>query len=158
MTFAATEWIGVSQRSWGSCVIQLCGALGQCVLAGMIYFVRNWRLAQLITAALHAVIAIYIWCGFAFSFFRCPPRGVAGRSRGSLTEGARRSAGASWSRPGGCWAEGRRGRPSGSSPKWRPSTTAPFPKASWRRSRTVNALRRFSFLCRSARWSTRRTW
>lgn len=69
VTFAATEWIGVSQRSWGSCVIQLCGALGQCILAGMIYFIRNWRLAQLVTAALHAVIAIYIWCGFVLFFF-----------------------------------------------------------------------------------------
>ncbi|TNM98069.1 solute carrier family 22 member 13-like [Takifugu flavidus] len=58
----ATEWIGVSQRSWGSCVTQLCGALGQCVLAGMIYFIRNWRVAQLVTAALHGVITIYIWC------------------------------------------------------------------------------------------------
>uniref|UniRef100_A0A3Q4HVV9 Solute carrier family 22 member 13a n=1 Tax=Neolamprologus brichardi TaxID=32507 RepID=A0A3Q4HVV9_NEOBR len=57
----ATEWIGVSNRSWGACVTQLCGAVGQCILAGMIYFVRNWRLAQLITAAPLALVAIYIW-------------------------------------------------------------------------------------------------
>ncbi|XP_026006452.1 solute carrier family 22 member 13-like [Astatotilapia calliptera] len=57
----ATEWIGVSNRSWGACVTQLCGAVGQCLLAGMIYFVRNWRLAQLITAAPLALVAIYIW-------------------------------------------------------------------------------------------------
>uniref|UniRef100_A0A3Q4HIF5 Solute carrier family 22 member 13a n=1 Tax=Neolamprologus brichardi TaxID=32507 RepID=A0A3Q4HIF5_NEOBR len=52
----ATEWIGVSNRSWGACVTQLCGAVGQCILAGMIYFVRNWRLAQLITAAPLALV------------------------------------------------------------------------------------------------------
>uniref|UniRef100_A0A671Y8C1 Solute carrier family 22 member 13a n=2 Tax=Sparus aurata TaxID=8175 RepID=A0A671Y8C1_SPAAU len=57
----ATEWIGVSRRSWGACVTQLFGAVGQCVLAGMIYFIRDWRLAQLITAAPFAVISIYIW-------------------------------------------------------------------------------------------------
>ncbi|XP_041805880.1 solute carrier family 22 member 13-like [Chelmon rostratus] len=57
----ATEWIGVSKRSWGACITQLFGAVGQCVLAGMIYFIRDWRLAQLITAAPFAVIAIYIW-------------------------------------------------------------------------------------------------
>ncbi|XP_070829412.1 solute carrier family 22 member 13-like [Chaetodon trifascialis] len=57
----ATEWIGVSKRSWGACITQLCGAVGQCLLAGMIYFIRDWRLAQLITAAPYAVIAIYIW-------------------------------------------------------------------------------------------------
>ncbi|XP_053186044.1 solute carrier family 22 member 13-like [Scomber japonicus] len=57
----ATEWIGVSRRSWGSCVTQLFGAVGQCLLAGMMYYVRDWRLAQLITAAPFAVIAIYIW-------------------------------------------------------------------------------------------------
>ncbi|XP_029970956.1 solute carrier family 22 member 13-like [Salarias fasciatus] len=57
----ATEWIGVSKRSWGACITQLCGALGQSLLAGMIYLVRNWRLSQLITAALHGVVALYIW-------------------------------------------------------------------------------------------------
>ncbi|KAK1878751.1 Solute carrier family 22 member 13 [Dissostichus eleginoides] len=57
----ATEWIGVSKRSWGACITQLFGAVGQCLLAGMIYFIRDWRLAQLITAAPLAVVAIYIW-------------------------------------------------------------------------------------------------
>ncbi|XP_067461207.1 solute carrier family 22 member 13-like [Thunnus thynnus] len=57
----ATEWIGVSRRSWGACVTQLFGAVGQCILAVMIYFIRDWRLAQLITAAPLAVVAIYIW-------------------------------------------------------------------------------------------------
>ncbi|XP_026168753.1 solute carrier family 22 member 13-like [Mastacembelus armatus] len=57
----ATEWIGVSKRSWGACVSQLFGAVGQCILAGLVYAVRDWRLAQLITAAPLAVIAIYIW-------------------------------------------------------------------------------------------------
>lgn len=66
--FPATEWIGVSRRSWGACVTQLFGAVGQCVLAGMIYFIRDWRLAQLITAAPLAVVAIYIWCAL-YSFY-----------------------------------------------------------------------------------------
>ncbi|XP_029309810.1 solute carrier family 22 member 13-like isoform X2 [Cottoperca gobio] len=57
----STEWIGASKRSWGACVTQLFGALGQCILAGVIYFIRDWRLAQLITAAPLAVVAIYIW-------------------------------------------------------------------------------------------------
>uniref|UniRef100_A0A668S0P2 Major facilitator superfamily (MFS) profile domain-containing protein n=1 Tax=Oreochromis aureus TaxID=47969 RepID=A0A668S0P2_OREAU len=46
----STEWIGMSKRSWGACVSQLFSAIGECVLAGMIYGIRNWRLAQLITA------------------------------------------------------------------------------------------------------------
>ncbi|KAM3604654.1 uncharacterized protein V6R79_014392 [Siganus canaliculatus] len=56
----ATEWIGISRRSWGACITQLFGAAGQAVLAGLIYLVRDWRLAQLITAAILAVIAVYI--------------------------------------------------------------------------------------------------
>ncbi|XP_077391370.1 solute carrier family 22 member 13-like [Festucalex cinctus] len=57
----ATEWIGSSKRSWGACATQLCGAVGQAILAGLIYFVRDWRTAQFITAALFAAIVSYIW-------------------------------------------------------------------------------------------------
>uniref|UniRef100_A0A8C2ZM45 Solute carrier family 22 member 13a n=1 Tax=Cyclopterus lumpus TaxID=8103 RepID=A0A8C2ZM45_CYCLU len=46
--FPATEWIGPSKRSWGACVAQLFGAGGNAVLAGVIYFIRDWRLAQLL--------------------------------------------------------------------------------------------------------------
>uniref|UniRef100_A0A3Q3QQD5 Major facilitator superfamily (MFS) profile domain-containing protein n=1 Tax=Monopterus albus TaxID=43700 RepID=A0A3Q3QQD5_MONAL len=55
------EWIGVSKRSWGACVTQLFGAVGQCVLSGVVYAIRDWRLAQLITAAPITVVVIYIW-------------------------------------------------------------------------------------------------
>uniref|UniRef100_A0A3Q3DE68 Solute carrier family 22 member 13a n=1 Tax=Hippocampus comes TaxID=109280 RepID=A0A3Q3DE68_HIPCM len=55
-----TEWIGASKRSWGVAATQLCGAVGQAVLAGLIYVVRDWRVAQLITAALLGVIVVYI--------------------------------------------------------------------------------------------------
>ncbi|KAL3054784.1 hypothetical protein OYC64_017672 [Pagothenia borchgrevinki] len=57
----STEWIGGSKRSWGACVGQLFAAMGQCILAGVIYVIRHWRLAQLITAANFAVVVIYIW-------------------------------------------------------------------------------------------------
>ncbi|XP_061784504.1 solute carrier family 22 member 13-like [Nerophis lumbriciformis] len=57
----ATEWIGPSKRSWATCIIQICGAIGQVVIAGLIYAVRDWRLAQLITAVPQTVICIYIW-------------------------------------------------------------------------------------------------
>ncbi|XP_013864372.1 solute carrier family 22 member 13 [Austrofundulus limnaeus] len=56
-----TEWTGVSKRSWGACLTQLFGALGHCVLAVLIYFIRDWRTAQMITCGPLAVVAIYIW-------------------------------------------------------------------------------------------------
>ncbi|XP_037642597.1 solute carrier family 22 member 13-like [Sebastes umbrosus] len=56
-----TEWIGTAKRSLGTCVTQLFTAVGQCILAGVIYFIRDWRLAQPIAAAILAVVAIYIW-------------------------------------------------------------------------------------------------
>ncbi|XP_007552656.2 solute carrier family 22 member 13-like [Poecilia formosa] len=57
----STEWIGVSRRSWGACITQLCGAVGQAILGGLIYFIRDWRLAQMVMAAPFAVITCYIW-------------------------------------------------------------------------------------------------
>lgn len=70
--FPATEWIGVSKRSWGVCVIQLIGAVGQCILAGLVYGIRNWRLSQLIGASLYVITAIYIWYTvFVFLFVAC---------------------------------------------------------------------------------------
>ncbi|XP_061654083.1 solute carrier family 22 member 13-like [Phyllopteryx taeniolatus] len=61
VTDVTTEWIGASKRSWGACATQICGAVGQATLAGLIYVVREWRVAQLITAALLLAIVIYIW-------------------------------------------------------------------------------------------------
>ncbi|KAM6989186.1 solute carrier family 22 member 13-like [Tautogolabrus adspersus] len=57
----STEWIGASKRSWGACVTQLFGAVGQCMLAGLIYIMRDWRVTQLITAAPLALTVVYIW-------------------------------------------------------------------------------------------------
>uniref|UniRef100_A0A3B5BB97 Solute carrier family 22 member 13-like n=1 Tax=Stegastes partitus TaxID=144197 RepID=A0A3B5BB97_9TELE len=57
----STEWIGASKRSWGVGLTQLFGAIGQCALAGLIYLVRNWRLAQLISTAPFALVVMYIW-------------------------------------------------------------------------------------------------
>ncbi|KAF3698981.1 Solute carrier family 22 member 13 Organic cation transporter-like 3 [Channa argus] len=56
-----TEWSGVSKRSWGSCLSQIFGAVGQCLLAGVIYGIRDWRLAQLITAAPLTLAGISTW-------------------------------------------------------------------------------------------------
>ncbi|XP_076601144.1 solute carrier family 22 member 13-like [Chaetodon auriga] len=57
----ATEWVGVSKRSWGACVCQIFGGVGQCILSGVIYLIRDWRQAQLIAAAILLLPAIYIW-------------------------------------------------------------------------------------------------
>nr|XP_029513431.1 solute carrier family 22 member 13-like [Oncorhynchus nerka] len=58
----ATEWVGVTKRSYGSCLSQTFGGVGQCILAGMIFFIRDWRLAQFVMAVPIAVVAVYIWC------------------------------------------------------------------------------------------------
>ncbi|XP_064870505.1 solute carrier family 22 member 13-like, partial [Oncorhynchus nerka] len=57
----ATEWVGVTKRSYGSCLSQTFGGVGQCILAGMIFFIRDWRLAQFVMAVPIAVVTVYIW-------------------------------------------------------------------------------------------------
>lgn len=59
--FPATEWMGTSKRSWATGVTQLFGTVGQCIMTGLVYALRDWRLTQSITAALCAVSFIYIW-------------------------------------------------------------------------------------------------
>ena len=62
LTFpAATEWIGITKRSMGLCGSQFFWALGQAFLAVLIYFIRDWRLAQLVMAAPMGLVAVYIW-------------------------------------------------------------------------------------------------
>ncbi|XP_042168202.1 solute carrier family 22 member 13, partial [Oncorhynchus tshawytscha] len=57
----ATEWVGVTKRSYASCLSQTFGGVGQCILAGMIFFIRDWRLAQFVMAVPIAVVTVYIW-------------------------------------------------------------------------------------------------
>uniref|UniRef100_A0AAY4A459 Uncharacterized protein n=1 Tax=Denticeps clupeoides TaxID=299321 RepID=A0AAY4A459_9TELE len=57
----ATEWIGMKKRAYAACLGQVMAALGQCILVGIVYFIRDWRTAQFIMGAPILLTCIYIW-------------------------------------------------------------------------------------------------
>lgn len=59
--FTATEWIGKTKRSYASCLTQVLAGVGQCIQAGIVYFMRDWRIAQFIMGAPIVFVAVYIW-------------------------------------------------------------------------------------------------
>ncbi|KAM9165826.1 solute carrier family 22 member 13-like [Pangshura tecta] len=56
-----TEWVGVPYRSHTVIVAHCCFSVGQMVLAGLAYGVRNWRLLQIAGSAPVFCLFFYIW-------------------------------------------------------------------------------------------------
>ncbi|XP_017944704.1 solute carrier family 22 member 13 [Manacus vitellinus] len=57
----ATEWIGVSSRPKAVLSSHCCFAIGQMILAGLSYGIRNWRLLEIAGSAPILVVFFYIW-------------------------------------------------------------------------------------------------
>ncbi|XP_064495107.1 solute carrier family 22 member 13-like [Pseudopipra pipra] len=57
----ATEWIGVSSRPKAVLSSHCCFAIGQMILAGLSYGIRNWRLLEIAGSAPIVVVLFYIW-------------------------------------------------------------------------------------------------
>ncbi|XP_039378188.1 solute carrier family 22 member 13-like isoform X1 [Mauremys reevesii] len=56
-----TEWVGVPYRSHAVIVTHCCFSIGQMVLAGLAYGIRNWRLLQIAGSAPVFCLFFYIW-------------------------------------------------------------------------------------------------
>ncbi|XP_032548586.1 solute carrier family 22 member 13-like isoform X2 [Chiroxiphia lanceolata] len=56
----ATEWIGVSSRPKAVLTSHCCFAIGQMILAGLSYGIRNWRLLEIAGSAPILVVFFYI--------------------------------------------------------------------------------------------------
>uniref|UniRef100_A0A8B9NIK5 Solute carrier family 22 member 13 n=1 Tax=Accipiter nisus TaxID=211598 RepID=A0A8B9NIK5_9AVES len=59
--FSATEWVGVSSRPKAVLISHCCFAIGQMILAGLSYGIRNWRLLEIAGSAPIFALFFYIW-------------------------------------------------------------------------------------------------
>ncbi|NXN46505.1 S22AD protein, partial [Rhinoptilus africanus] len=57
----ATEWVGVSYRPKAVLLSHCCFAIGQMLLAGLSYGIRNWRLLEIAGSAPMFALFFYIW-------------------------------------------------------------------------------------------------
>ncbi|XP_072707645.1 solute carrier family 22 member 13-like [Ciconia boyciana] len=57
----ATEWVGVSSRPKAVLISHCCFAIGQMLLAGLSYGIRNWRLLEIAGSAPIFALFFYIW-------------------------------------------------------------------------------------------------
>uniref|UniRef100_A0A8B9UXI0 Major facilitator superfamily (MFS) profile domain-containing protein n=1 Tax=Anas zonorhyncha TaxID=75864 RepID=A0A8B9UXI0_9AVES len=57
----ATEWVGVSYRPHAVLITHCCSAIGQMILAGLSYGIRNWRLLEIAGSAPMFALFFYIW-------------------------------------------------------------------------------------------------
>ncbi|XP_043922210.1 solute carrier family 22 member 13-like [Protopterus annectens] len=56
-----TEWSGITQRALATIIIRSCFAIGQMILAGVAYAIRNWRMLQLAVSLPMVIFVYYIW-------------------------------------------------------------------------------------------------
>ncbi|NXX01628.1 S22AD protein, partial [Larus smithsonianus] len=57
----ATEWVGASYRPKAVLISHCCFAIGQMLLAGLSYGIRNWRLLEIAGSAPMFALFFYIW-------------------------------------------------------------------------------------------------
>ncbi|NXK48991.1 S22AD protein, partial [Chauna torquata] len=57
----ATEWVGISYRPHAVLITHCCSAIGQMILAGLSYGIRNWRLLEIAGSAPMFALFFFIW-------------------------------------------------------------------------------------------------
>ena len=55
------EFVGPSKRVWAGIVIAYFFALGLVVLAGVAYFLRDWKYLEIACAAPNGLFLVYFW-------------------------------------------------------------------------------------------------
>lgn len=58
---AVSEWVGPQRRTQAVVLAQCSFSVGQIVLAGLAYGIRNWRLFQIAGTAPVLLLCFYFW-------------------------------------------------------------------------------------------------